>query len=262
MAKFFTALYLFLLVCGVCYSQSYSVIHIKGNIINEDTGEKLFRGIKLDQNSRLQFENEDAVAAVLSSDRGRYILSTRSLDNVSKDLLYVLSSVIMPARGKMSSRSGSINNLLDFQNTFKDPIAWINDTLSIKVSETAYPVGEDKFFFVRYNYQGEMINKLLNYSSGNLHFVKEDFYSVDGKPVAPASTSDHQLYYYDRVKESSSLISPIGLNPVSEDKIVIIYNELAPSEKDERIEIVHEMISSMYGQCNPEDIEKIVDNAL
>lgn len=244
--------------CSICQAQKYSVIHVSGKIFLPDEGTYLDRGMKVDAESKLKFEDEEAKAAVLSSEMGRFILQKNGDDESNSDLLYVLSSVVTPARGKMSTRSGVINNYLDFQKRFGQPIAWIGPTFSVPVSPDAYPFNDSVFFFARYKLKQEVVNKKINTEEGQLIFNKTDYFSVDGQPVDPFATSTHQLYYYDATKQESTFITDLDLRPVNDEEILDMAEELDEMSIEKKSSIIHEMISSMYGACDLSVIDNIL----
>ena len=164
---------------------SYTTIHVIGKIYRPDSQSFLKRGDRLSDEEKLEFQTKDAKAAVLSSDRGRYVLQP-SQEAASADgaLVFALKSVITPVKGRMSTRAGGINNKLDFQKKLNDgAVAWLADEMSVNVSESAYPTDDSKFFFASYDYQGEQINKKLESQNELLVFKKTDFYTVDDAPI-------------------------------------------------------------------------------
>ena len=107
-----------LFISASTFAQSYTVIHSIGKILDTKSGKYLSKGTKIDESASLMFETKGAKAAVLSSSRGRFVIQENAVSQSKSDIVYTLSSVISPARGRLSTRAGGINNKLDFIFTF------------------------------------------------------------------------------------------------------------------------------------------------
>lgn len=241
-------------------AQTYSVIHVIGKIYNSKTNQYLKAGIKLDENSKLKFETPDAKAAVLSSTKGRYIIQNASEESAQNNLFYALASVLSPARGKMSTRAGGINNQMDFNKKFGEGrTAWIGDVYKVSVSPIAYPIDENHFFYVSYEFNNETINKKITNRNDTLIFEKSDFYAVDEFPIDPRKTSNLVIYYYDVSKKVSSKITSIDFAIVGQDELIEIINSLDELNESEVIVALQEIVSSMYGKCTDAEIQDVIE---
>lgn len=236
------------------FAQSYTVIQVIGNI--EVGGEKLTRGSKLNSDAELVFKSIGAKAAVLSTEKGRYILQDNSASSSSSDVGYALASLITPVRGKMSSRSGLLINQLDFESRFEKPFVWISDELTFEVSPASYPIGNEGFFFVRYNYRDETINKKLNGSESKFVLNKKEFYSIDNQPIDPKETSDMSLFYFTVATKKAERLTGLSLFPLSYDTFADICNQIRSSGEEATAEVVGELLASLYGNYSEEDLNK------
>ena len=241
-------------------AQNYTVIHVIGKIYDTSTSSYLKSGSKLSESSELKFETSDARAAALSSSRGRYVIQKQSNQSGSNDLAYTLSAVLAPARGKMSTRAGGINNQMDFAKKFgENPVAIVGGTYSTAISNTAYPSDENRFFYASYLYKGESINKKLDVINGELQFDVKTFYAVDGVSIDPNETSDCKLFYYDSDKEESMEITSLDFNIVNDEDLKSMISSLEDTSPEEQITSLQEIISSLYGSCDETQLKATVE---
>ena len=245
-----TIIILMLVASFSVQGQSYTVIHSIGKIRDAKTGKYLAKGTRLDESATLKFESEGARAAVLSSSRGRFIIQEAAPSKSNSDLAYTLSSVISPARGRLSTRAGEINNRLDFQKKFGEgPVAIVGDSYQVKVSPSAFPMSQDQFFYIQYQYSNEPVNKKLAFNNAELILDIAELYSVDSVPIDAASTSDTKLLYYDAERQESTMVTAMDLVMVEEEDFRYLANEL---QND--VQAMLEIINSLYGSCNEEDV--------
>ncbi|WP_420582228.1 hypothetical protein [Reichenbachiella sp.] len=237
-------------------AQNYTVIHVIGKIYDSNSKTYLKSGSKLNEGSKLKFETPNARAAALSSSRGRYVIQKQSNQESSNDLAYTLSAVLSPARGKMSTRAGGINNQMDFVKKFgENSIAIVGGKYETAVSPTSYPSDDSRFFYASYTFNEETINKKLDVTDGNLVFNTSTFYAVDGLAIDPKQTSNTKLFYYDSNKEESTEITALNFTVVSDTEFESISNSLAGLSQEEQKQSMQEIISSLYGSCDPSSIE-------
>ncbi len=234
-------------------SQSYTVIHVIGKIYDSNSGQYLSKGTKVAENANLKFETSGARAAVLSSSRGRFVIQQNNQSTTQSDALYALSSVISPVRGRLSTRSGAINNAIDFNKHFDEgPVALVGSTYSVEVSPASYPMSESKFFYAQYQFQGETINKKLSNDDQDLIIDIDGFYSIDGKRIDPSLVKDIKLFFYSVEDQTSSLISNMDLVVVPKQDLKSMLELIS----DNKIGAVLELINSMYGKCTEEQLNQ------
>ena len=192
MRNFF--LYLFILVNTLSFAtEDLIVIHVKGNI--RSSLSPLKPGDKIDSETKLIFENSEASAVVMSTKRGRLVLSPTA-KNTSTELAYVVDNILNPSTKQLSTRSGEILNMIDLKNHLAKDQFVILDSLIIDLSNSNLVLDGSHFFYLSYNFQGESINKKIPSSDGKLILTKQVISQVDNEPIDFALTSDHQLFYY------------------------------------------------------------------
>ncbi len=235
-------------------AQQYTVIHSIGKIIDTKSGKYLTKGVKIDESASLMFETKGARAAVLSSSRGRFVIQEKSKSESKSDIVYTLSSVLSPARGRLSTRAAGINNKIDFENHFGDgPVAMLGGKYELTVSPNSYPINENQFFYAQYQYKGEAINKKLSNDGSSLLIMEDEFYSIDNSAIDPQEVSEIYLYYYNANTQESTQLTEMRINPVCSDDLKSIADQL---EYDK--EGIMELINDLYGKCS----EKSLDEAL
>ncbi|MBT8190693.1 MAG: hypothetical protein KJO29_09730, partial [Bacteroidia bacterium] len=202
----------------------------------------------------------DAMAAVLDPEMGRYILKAEADEKRSGDLIYVIKTAITPVRGGMSTRAGGINNAFDMKVYFAEAsYVWAGNWVSLRISRAAFPMDVNNFFFLRYNLEGEQINKKLGYSEDKLLMSKEEVFKVDGVSIDALNASDFELFYFKSAEEVSELITEIDFVLISQESLLNVYNAFKDRSKYPFNETA-DMFSSMYGKCDPVQVEYNIKN--
>ena len=251
---------LFVFVSVLSYSQEYQVLHVKGEIILEKNGAALKPGDKISEKDKIRFMTKDAMAAVLSSEKGRYIVKVEEESTNESDLIYVLKSAISPVRGGMSSRAGGINNDIDFKLYFAEaPYVWAGDVIKLGVSQVAYPMNDEHFFYIEYSIDGDRVSKKLGFEKDILIIEKESFFSIDGKSINPENVTDYSLYYYNTLSEDSRLIVDIDFVLISQEELQQIMDQYDVKGEDAYYEIA-DILSNLYGKCDPLQLENNIRN--
>lgn len=236
-------------------SQSYTVIHIIGKIYDTQSGAYLTKGTKVESDANLRFDSEGARAAVLSSTQGRFVIQQTQSAGSQSDIVYALTSVISPVRGRLSTRAGSINNTLDFQKHFNEgTIALLGKSYQVTVSPSVFPMSESQFFYAQYQYNNETINKKLGSDEDNLVIDLNTFFSIDGAAIDPSQVTNTKLYYYDVSKGSSKFITDMDITFVPNETL----KSLAGEFEENAAESITEIINSIYGKCTTEQVEKAI----
>lgn len=207
----------------------YYVMQVQGKIKVLGENSFLKTRSKIKSTDKLVFVDKNAKAAVYSSGKGRFVLKAEKANkpsNPQSELYYFVKENLFAARKKASTRANVfMNNNLDFANYFSAPQRVVLDgETSVKVSATAFPTNENTFFFLRYSYKGEEINKKLRHKDSQIYFSKEDVFRIDGDMINPKDAEDLKLYYYDALKEEARLVCELS------SKFVFLDNEQLQSE--------------------------------
>lgn len=245
----------------VAQAQTYTIVHSIGKIYESKSGKYLSRGMRINESAKLQFQSPGARAAVLSSKRGRFVIQEQSGSTGKSEIAYALASVLSPARGKLSTRAGGINNKLDFEKRFGEgPVAILGNSYKVAISSTAFPMNDKKFFYANYQFGGEPINKKLSSQGDSLIVDAGSFYAVDDKSIDPVETSDTKLFYYDATTEESTFITNLEFSVVSNEDLKSMVGHMSDIQVSERNTAVLEIINGVIGKCSEKDLKRALSN--
>ncbi len=256
-----TALFsIFLLFSVQVFAQDYTVIQVTGQIKLKKSGQILARGNKISSADQLVFLTRDAVAACFASDQGRVTLRLDPQQPKTGDefLAYVKGSIV-PAKGALMTRAGgAIKNQIEWDNYFAGGPFLILGTTKVNVSEKAWPMNDSTFFFIRFEYEGEQVNKKLPGDGEKLIISAEQILLVDEKPVDASKISLYEIYYYDAAAQKSLLMSkfqPVfanGKDLIEEvNSLLELLRGYELPEEKLRGE-VEAYLSEYYGKTDPE----------
>jgi hypothetical protein len=241
-------LFLSIFINPVFSQQDFKVIKVNGTIVLKTRGISLETGTVFSDKEDLLFRSEDATAAVINSQKGRIVLTNRNHD------LSKAKSNSLPSMYNISTR-GVTGNKSDLTTQFSGKCV-ILDRQSLKIDEKAYPMDNDNFFFLRYIYKGESINKKLDSSFDSLIIDKKTLLTVDGNPIPGADNTSIKLFYH---KGSESVfISDFDL--IFPDmkqltrEIEIILAEIKEKPVKEKIGEIDSYITEFYGKVNRENL--------
>lgn len=226
-------------------TDKYKVIRVDGKIIFQRTEAEMKKGDIFLSGTALSFKTPQSRAAVISSVKGRFVLSASEKGQTK----------ILPAANNISSRSGALINLIDLQNHFSGDYLVLNET-RLEIGEQNFPMGGDNFFYLSYTYNGEKIRKKLDNADGNTLVIgKDEIFKIDGEPI-PVEAMDMTLYY--RQGETSTKISdfsPVFPN-LSElkDEVQIIIDEFSDKSTEVQIQEITAYLGEFYGKAQKENL--------
>jgi hypothetical protein len=230
--------------------QNFKVIKVNGTITLKTKGISLQTGTVFAENEDLLFRSDDATAAVINSQKGRLILTSKNHD------LSSASSNYLPPMYNVASRGlGSLISLTDMKENFSGKYAILGRQL-LEVNPKNFPMNKENFFFLRYIYKGEEINKKLDFSGDTLIIDKNSIYKVDGKPITKPDNTQTSLYY--RKGTESLLVNNFDLIFPDEKQLVkevkIILDEFAQKTGKEKINEVGAYINENYGKISRDNL--------
>jgi len=243
------------IVIGSVFSQTdFKVIKVNGTILLKSKGVSLETGTVFSENEDLLFRSEDATAAVINSQRGRLVITNKNHD------LSAASTNNLPSMYNISSRSGSAINSKDIKVQCSGKRV-VFDKQSVPIDTDVYPMDKDNFFFLRYIYKGEEINKKLSFSDDSLIIDKATLLTVDGNPIPNADNTSIKLFY--RKGTESVFINDFDLifpetNQLKKEIEVILAETKEKSVKDKTGE-VESYIDEFYGKVDRENLTKWLD---
>jgi hypothetical protein len=234
---------------------NYRVIKVNGNIVYVRTGNSMAQGDEFEEDEDLSFQTPNSRAAVINQNLGRFILTPDNYDDLSS-----AKSNFLPAMSNLSTRGGIINNLTDLQNQFSDNVAILHEA-GYYLNPYQFPINENEFFFLKFQYKGEEINKKLGFDQNRLILSRENILKVDDVSIEQIDHPVVSLYYYKN--EESEFISDFNLIFPDLDEIK---NELqiileASSEKsyNQKVNDISGFIFEFYGKPDKQDVIQYLD---
>jgi hypothetical protein len=222
---------------------NFKVIKVNGTIVIKAKNISLETGTVFSENEDLLFRSEDATAAVINSQRGRLILTNSNHD------LKTAKSNFLPSMYNISTRGGSMNNLVDLMNHFSGRYV-VLDNYYITINESNFPMDNSHFFFVRYLYKNEAINKKLAFSGDTLFFDKKNLFTIDGNQIPAPDNTTMTMFYMkgtDYVLVNNfELIFPD--NDQLKKEVQIIIDELRGKPFKEKFNEINSYINELYGK--------------
>lgn len=247
------AFFIFMLGSRVVAQDIY-VLQTKGTVTNA-AGKKLMPNDLLQPNDKLRFSSLTDAVAVVSSKNGRFIIKPGAAKNES-EFVAIVKDALVPGMKKLSSRSGAINNVVDLRTRLQGRVLLLS-TMHLPLSKSAFPMSAESFFFIKYRYNGEDINKKLSFVQDTLVIVRDELYAVDGKAIDPAATSALGLYYL-RGKDVQHISNIEFITPDLQSlrQEVSLLQKSLNGQKFNRDQEVLLYLTEFYGNLRKEDLDR------
>jgi hypothetical protein len=242
-------LLILLFLFSVAFSQdNFKVIKVNGTILLKQKNISLETGTVFSEKEDLLFRNEDATAAVINSQKGRLILTNSNHD------LSAARSNYLPSMYNISSRGASgsmLTNTVDLQNYFTGKLV-VLDRHTVEIDEINYPMDNNHFFYLRYIYRGEEINKKLGFSGDTLILDRKSLLTVDGNPIPGPDKTSIKFFY--RKGSESVQVSEFDLILPDQSQlgkeVQVILDEIKNKTYKEKTGEVNSYINELYGKVN------------
>jgi hypothetical protein len=185
---------------------NYKVVKVNGQIkfVKTDTDMKM--GDVYTAGTSLSFITTNSRAAVMNKSV-RFVIQSNAKGKVK----------VLPASSNVTSRAGALINLIDLQNHFSGRYLMF-DNEKLQIGKEAFPMDDNHFFYVKYDFNNESIAKRLSFQNNYLSINKDDLFKIDGKSIA-IDEKEMTLYYRDDVEKKSFKIN--SFTPVFPDLIVL-----------------------------------------
>ena len=242
-------LVVFVLFSAQLFSQpDFKVIKVNGTILLRARGISLETGTTFSEKEDLLFRSEDATAAVINSQRGRLVITSKNHN------LATASSNFLPSMYNISSRGAFAANS-DPANHFSGRYV-VLDRTGIIIDSELYPMDKDHFFFLRYVFRGEEINKKLPSSSDTLIIDKSTLFTVDGNAIPNPDDTSIKLFY--RKGGESVFISEFELIFPDMDQLAketeIILGETKGKAYEDIVKETGSYITEFYGRVQADNL--------
>ncbi|MCE3295873.1 MAG: hypothetical protein K0R65_1587 [Crocinitomicaceae bacterium] len=247
---FFSVVFYITSSFGILVVDEYSVIKVIGGIKHSKNNKALYTGDKVLSNEKLTFAQNTSKAALISKEKGRFMLNSSPSGMVTEGLL--------PAMNNVSSRAGAMLNAIDLEKHFSDTYLVLSG-YEIEISPAAFPMDADHFFFLRYDYKGETISKKLPYKGNKLMIDGAEVLKIDGKSIELKEGSKMELVYRssaDKTSHSLSVFQPVFAdekNLALECKLIL--NELSGQSVESQKEQLLAYVTENYGKPHQQNWE-------
>ncbi len=235
------------------YAQSdeYKVIKVQGQILHKSRNDYLNTGDIFRDQDPLEF-NEASRAAVINPDKGRLIITASNFSNLAS-----ASSNYLPAMSNIATRGVGINNSMDLRNSFEDNTVVLDNTVMV-IGADDYKMDEKNFFYIRYFYDNEEINKKLEHRGDTLIINRDNLFTIDGDMVEVPEKQFVTLYFYKNDSESEMIKSFSAVMPDLEElkmEVQILLDTMNDKTRDEKMNEAAAYIKDFYGNINYESLE-------
>ncbi|NSW46565.1 MAG: hypothetical protein HPY79_12200 [Bacteroidales bacterium] len=256
---------LFLILLFIQYSiygqNPYKVISVNGEILAKKANIKLQSGIEVSSDDHFAFLIPNSRAALINPKFGRIILTEQNASNAFSKAAFAPAISSVKSRGALHTSIDSKNQLI----SLFDKHLFIIDKLEIKINQTLFPMNDRAYFFIRYTYKGEEINKKLPFKSDTLVIDKNKLYTIDGNPIPNPDVSEMKLYYYEIMGDNTkaTYLSSFNLSFISgeqlKSEIKIILDALANDSYEKKIAEIYDFVNQFYGPMDADYLEKWVN---
>lgn len=225
-------------------TDKYKVIKVDGKILFEKSRENMKKGDIFLSGMALSFETPQSRAAVISSLKGRCVLSASDKGQAK----------ILPAANNISSRAGALINVIDLKNHFSGKYLVIGD-MKLELGEEAFPMNEENFFYLAYYYNDEKIRKKLPYEGNHLVLNKEEIFKIDGEAI-PVEEIEMTLYYLrDGTPQEINTFIPVFPNEGElKEEVAIILQEFEGKDNKTKVKEVTAYLNEFYGSPQKDNL--------
>jgi hypothetical protein len=246
---------LFLIVSIMHAQLPFKVITVNGEIVATKANITLENGVEIYSDDNFDFRKPNSRAAMINSERGRVVLTEQNASDAFSKAAFA------PAISSVSARSGAVSSIAELKSIFDDKLLII-ECIKLKVGSAEFPMEDNKFFFIRYTYNDEIINKKLSFNLDTLIIDKNELFTVDGKAIESQNINQFNLYYHQKGSEQPESILINAFEPIFvstkqlKPEIDIIFEEFKGKSFDIILSEVYDYLNSFYGKVDRGYIEK------
>ena len=241
------------------FGQDYYVLQVKGTVKKARTGATIKTKDVIKADDQLVFSSPTDAVAVVSPKSGRFILKPGKSVKANELMSYVRDA-LNPGSTRLSTRSGSLNNMLDLKVFFQQPLLFLPE-LQYPVNAQNFPINEKNFFFIQFQYNGDEINKQLKINDSSLLIInRKDLFKVDGKSVVETEAKGLALHYYSNSGPIAVCLLSFNLANlvVVRSEVDVLVEALGQSEKNQakiQSEILN-YLSEQYGKVDGDNLKR------
>jgi hypothetical protein len=227
---------------------------VNGEIIATKANVTLKNGVEVNSDDNFDFRRPNSRAAMINAERGRIVLTEQNAADAFSRAAFA------PAMSSVSSRSGAVSNIGELQTIFADKMLII-DEIELQVGAEYFPMEDQKFFFIRFTFNNEIINKRLPYTGDVLKIDKDELFVVDGKPITAPDEKEVSLYYHNKTDEKPESVLISSFEPVFvsgeslKPEVKIIIDEFEGQPTDKMLAEIYDYLNSFYGNIDRTHLE-------
>lgn len=235
---FFIFLFAFCFELKAQTDEVYVVVHVSGKITSQKTGKDLKAGDRVASAEQLKFSETTNKAVVISTKKGRFLLSPKELKKENELTAFVYNTIIpLKTNTKLATRGNSDGTVSDVKNYFgTETFAIIGEQFSFKLSDAVLKDPSRKLV-CRYEtpHSDKAVNKIIS-KDNRVFFNKNELFNVKGKHIDPATVPYVELYIFDTKNQQSEKL--LSFQPVFIDEKTL-KNELMEFKKVMSVERVN-----------------------
>lgn len=258
----FNILLIFYLLPVFSYSQCYTILSVKGEIILEKTGQPVKEMDEICKTDKIIFSTPDSKAAVLSPEMGRFVIKLEKKQKNS--IASFVSSVLFPGKEKLSTKiilfdDEATENIEFYKKEFGSNYFIINES-KVYADPKFFPMNEHNYFYLSYSYNGQDVESRLK-SEKDLFFINQNVFKKDDYIINPENIDMVNLYYFDKEKSKRILLTSFKLSFAEEDKVKKeISNYLSILQKENKpyyiiLDEIMNFLNDIYGNVNGNDLQ-------
>jgi hypothetical protein len=197
-------------VLSASAQETIDVLGVKGTV--KMAGKPVAKGTKLKATDKINFA-KGSLLLVNTASLGRLFLQPSTATNTKNDIDVAVSAFIPKTKRNSAKSNFMLASSQEFQNYFsKEKLLIVGAALPVPINVKNYPMNDDSFFYLRYTYKNESVNKKLDNKDSLLLLSKDLIYAADARPVEKISdATNFEIYYYDNIAEESVLITKLSL---------------------------------------------------
>jgi hypothetical protein len=257
---FYQTIFLILLLSGFAYSQCYTVLSVKGEIVLEKTGKPIGEMDEVCATDKLIFGTADSKAAVLSSEQGRFVIKLSGKKKTDALTAFV-SSVLFSGKGGLSTKAFDLEELNTFDYWGKEfgEKYFVIGKSKIIIDKNILLSNENNYFFIKYLYDGKEIESKLKFDKDTL-FIDSDVYKIEGNIIEQEKIDTVYLYYFDKEKSKRIELASFNLKFANEEKLkselsnYISILRKAGKDSNFNVQEVIFYLNDIYGNVNENDV--------
>ena len=223
----------------------YQVILVNGDIRKKHNQEILVFKSKFWSNERLSFSTLEDYLILLDSRKVLFHVTPQK---------GLVDYDFKPIDAAYGTKPGKLLLPIDIKNLFdKGPFLILDEELKLEISSSLFPMNEDNFFFLQYDWSGdsEVVNKKLSWDRNYLILSKKEIYRVNGNPILPETTSNIKLHYYKAVEKEMIFLSDVILvfpnEPKLKKEIQFLIDQLEGQDLEKTKRTIKNFLFQEYG---------------